>query len=322
MSGLSPFVELALAGVHREWPVQLAHRWEEGELPATPRARLPVFYGCFDWHSAVHAHWLLVRAARLGDPLAEAAKEALRRSFAEDVDAEIRYLRARPSFERPYGLAWLLRLHAELATWAQGDAEAATWTARLTPLADVAEANLARWLPKLHAPTRAGTHANTAFALGLVLEAGRLRELARDRALAFFGADRALPIHLEPGGEDFLSPTLTEADLLARVLEPVRFARWLDGACPTLGREGTLTPVTPADREDGRLAHLDGLNLSRAWMARRIARALPTGDRRRPSLEAMAEAHAAVGLAAVEGAPYAGTHWLGTFATYWLTLDG
>ena len=321
MSTLRPFVELALAGVHREWPVQLAHRWDAGDAPATPRQRLPVFYGCFDWHSAVHGHWLLARAGRLDPDLRARAKAALAVSFDEDVEREVRYLRAHPSFERPYGLAWLLRLQAELETWAESDTDAASWVTRLAPLADAAEANLAAWLPKLERPTRAGTHANTAFALGLLLEAGRLDTLSRERARRFFAADRDLPLHLEPGGEDFLSPALTEADLMGRILRAEELAGWLDVACPGLGRRETLVPVTPADREDGRLAHLDGLNLSRAWMARRLARALPAGDARRPVLEALGHAHAEAGLAAIAGAPYAGTHWLGTFATVLLTLD-
>ncbi|MEO0321624.1 MAG: DUF2891 domain-containing protein [Myxococcota bacterium] len=319
-TSLEPFVLLALAGVHREWPVQLAHRWEAEEIPQTPREHLPVFYGCYDWHSSVHGHWLLARAARHG-VLTQRAKAALAASFAEDVATEVHYLRARPSFERPYGLAWLLRLQAELEAWAAEDTDAAGWAARLGPLVEVAEANLTGWLGKLHAPTRSGTHANTAFALGLMLESGRQAPLVRARAHAFYGDDEALPLHLEPGGEDFLSPTLTEADLMCRVLEPAPFARWLDGACPTLGRGPTLTPVTPADRSDGRLAHLDGLNLSRAWMARRIARAVPSDDARREALGELADAHGNAGLAAIAASTYAGTHWLGTFATYLLTAD-
>ncbi|MEM1416701.1 MAG: DUF2891 domain-containing protein [Myxococcota bacterium] len=319
---LAAFVDLALAGVHRPYPVQLSHRWEHEDERATPRERLPVFYGCYDWHSAVHGHWLLARAGRLFPAHREKAKHALATSFAEDVAREARYLRAHPAFERPYGLAWLLLLQTELERWGASDADAQAWAARLAPASEAAEANLVRWLPKLSHPTRSGTHGQTAFNLGLMLDAGRAETLVRERAETYFGSDRDLPLHLEPGGEDFLSPALATADVMARLRSPEELARWLERALPTLGRGPTLAPETPVDREDGRLAHLDGLNLSRAWMARRVARALPEDDPRRHALEALATAHADAGLGAIADAPYAGTHWLGTFATYLLTEVG
>ena len=326
---LAPFVAMALAGVHREYPNRIGHLLRSDADVAPPRALTPAFYGCYDWHSAVHGHWLLARAARRFPeaPFAADARAALRQSLTEEkLAGEARYLESRPAFERPYGLAWLLQLHAELVTW-PGDAEAATWATRLGPLVALAEAHLAAWLPKLAHPVRVGTHAQTAFSLGLALDWARATgspraALFEERARTLHGADRDLPLHLETSGEDFLSPSLGAADLLARVLSPDALAAWLDGALPTLPTEERadwLTPAEVPDRQDGRLAHLDGLNLSRAWMLGRLAAALPAADPRRPALEAAAAVHREAGLAPLLGElPYAGSHWLGTFAAYLL----
>jgi hypothetical protein len=352
---LARFVRMALDGVHREYPNQIAHVMTRDEDAQPPRSLTPVFYGCYDWHSAVHGHWLLARASRLF-PDAEYANEAraaLDASFssATRVAAEVAYVRERPGFERPYGLAWLLTLQAELVE--MGSPHART----LAPLAELGAAHLTRWLPKLSHPTRVGTHAQTAFALGLVIDAApridpTLGELARSRALDFFAHDRDYPLHQEPGGEDFLSPSLGAADLMRRVLAPAELAAWLDRVMPngfftgsagstadfstgsagsaadfSTGSAGSaadfsLSPVHVTDPTDGRLAHLDGLNLSRAWMLEGLAAGLPFDDARRPSLLASARAHGEAALAAIDGSHYAGSHWLGTFACYWLTRRG
>ncbi len=297
-----------------------------------PRELTPSFYGCFDWHSAVHGHWLLARYARRepGGALAADARAALARSLsAERIAGEVVYLSARPGFERPYGLAWLLALHAELRTW--DDGEARRWAGALAPLAQLAAGRFREWLPKLSHPVRTGVHGQTAFSLGLVLDWARAvgdeeaAALVARRAADYHGSDRDLPLHLEPSGEDFLSPSLGAADLMRRVLSPEALAGWLDRALPALPRDGGadwLLPAVVTDPSDGRLAHLDGLNLSRAWMLEGLAQALPDGDPRAGSLAAAAARHREVGLAAVTGAHYAGGHWLGTFAMYLVTRSG
>ena len=213
-----------------------------------PRELTPAFYGCYDWHSSVHGHWLLARVARLRPetPLAAEARRALARSLtADNLAAEVRYLegKGRASFERPYGLAWLLQLAAELREW--GSPEAREWAPSLAPLERAAAARLRDWLPKLTRPIRVGEHSQTAFALGLVLDWARVAGDAETEALVvsrsrdFYVADRDCPLAYEPSGEDFLSPCLAEADLMRRVLPPAEFARWLAGFLPGLPTDGS-----------------------------------------------------------------------------------
>lgn len=292
------FARLALDCVTREYPNKIAHLMTSDADACPPRLLTPAFYGCFDWHSAVHGHWLLARLLRLF-PNAEFTAEARRvlgaNLAAERIAGEAEYLRGRPGFERPYGLAWLLALDSE-------------WP--LPVLANIAVEHVSNWLPKLQHPDRSGQHANTAFAMGLMLDWARARPepafetLLVDRARAFFLADKDAPVRWEPSGEDFLSPSLAEADLMRRVLEPWEFAPWLNAFLPDAS---SFRPVRSADRRDGKLAHADGLNLSRAWMLKSIGH---------PEL---AREHTAAGLAAVTGEHYEGGHWLGTFAVYLLT---
>jgi hypothetical protein len=328
------FAALALACVHREYPNQIAHvlRSDADALP--PRALTPAFYGCFDWHSAVHGHWLLARLLRLfpSAPFAKGTREALARSLTEpNIQGEIAYLEApgREGFERPYGLAWLLQLAAELRE--QADPESRAFARILEPLEALAAARLWTWIPKLSRPIRSGEHAQTAFAFGLVLDWARaageaaMKRLIEDRALAFYLGDRNAPLAFEPSGHDFLSPSLGEADLLRRILPSSDLAAWLGAFLPGIPHEvdaSFLPPVVATDRADGKLAHLDGLNLSRAWMLEGIWRSLPAGDPRIPGLTAAADAHRAAGLPSVTGEHYAGGHWLGTFAVYLLTRRG
>ena len=328
------FARLALACVGKEYPNKIAHVLNGDEDVKPPRELTPAFFGCYDWHSAVHGHWLLARLARtLPDaPFAAEARAALARSLtAANVAAEVRYLdgKGRVSFERPYGLAWLLQLAAELREW--GSPEAAGWSAALEPLEKASAARIAEWLPKLSRPIRIGEHAQTAFAFGLVLDWARasgdaeMTALVSGRSRAYYGKDRDCPLAYEPSGEDFLSPCLAEADLMRRILPPRDYASWLGAFLPGLPKDGGarwLAPAVVTDPSDPRLAHLDGLNLSRAWMLEGMAAGLPAGDARLLSLRAAAAAHREAGLRAVTGEHYEGGHWLGTFAVYLVTGRG
>ncbi len=328
------FAQLALACVHLEYPNKISHTLQGDTDVRPPRELTPVFYGCYDWHSAVHGHWLLARLARLEPDAAVAARAraALAASFTEArVAAELAYLRGagRASFERPYGLAWLLQLVAELRAWP--DPDAGRWAAILQPLESEAAARIQSWLPKLRYPIRVGEHAQTAFAFGLIRDwavvandAG-MRELIDARSRSYHQADVNCPLDYEPSGEDFLSPCLAEADLMRRVLAPMEFAGWLARFLPRLSSASSaywLAPGIVTDRSDPKLAHIDGLNLSRAWMLRGIASGLPAGDPRRVALEGAAARHAEAALPAVTGEHYEGGHWLGSFAVYLLGGSG
>jgi hypothetical protein len=299
-----------------------------------PRELTPAFFGCYDWHSAVHGHWLLVRLARTFPeaPFAPRARAAVAKSLTPaNIEAEVRYLSApgRVSFERPYGLAWLLQLAAELREW--DDPQAREWSATLKPLEEQAAGRIREWLPKLSRPIREGEHAQTAFAFGLILDwarragAGAMEQLLTERVETFYGKDRRGPLAYEPSGQDFLSPCIAEADLMRRILPPARFATWLRDFLPDIPSDGSMAWLEPAvvtDPTDPKLAHLDGLNLSRAWMLEGIASGLPPADKRLRSLRATAKRHREAGLRAVTGAHYEGGHWLGSFAVYLVTGRG
>lgn len=314
------FANLALACVHKEYPNKIAHNLNSDKDVAPPRKLTPAFYGCYDWHSSVHGHWLLARLARTfpNAPFAKPAHEALQASITpENIAQEVAYLRGdgRASFERPYGLAWLLQLGAELRETA--DPLAST----LAPLEAAASDRLKTWLPKLSHPIRIGEHNQSAFSFGLIIDSTNdpeLRKLVIDRSRAFFLHDRNCPIGYEPSGEDFLSPCIAEADLMRRVLPKKEFAAWLTAFLPKVD----LKPEVVTDPSDPKLAHLDGLNLSRAWMLEGIASGLPSDDPRIPALTAMANAHRDAGLAHVTGEHYEGGHWLGSFAVYLTTRRG
>jgi hypothetical protein len=328
------FATLALACVGKEYPNKIAHVLQSDADALPPRRLTPAFYGCYDWHSSVHGHWLLARLARTypSASFAAPARGALAKSLTSaNLKAEAAYLagKGRESFERPYGLAWLLTLAAELREW--DDPQARTWSAALEPLEAAAAKKLATWLPKLTHPIRVGEHDQTAFALGLVLDWARLKKdpvltaLAVERSRTYYIHDHDCPLSYEPSGQDFLSPCLAEADLVRRILAPGPFADWMTTFLPDLPRDGSaawLTPGVVTDPTDGKLAHLDGLNLSRAWMLEGIASGLPKDDARIAALRAAAERHRQDGLASVTGAHYEGGHWLGTFATYLVTKRG
>jgi len=328
------FAKLALACVDKEYPNKISHVLNSDADVAPPRKLTPAFCGCYDWHSSVHGHWLLVRLLRTfpDASFATAAREALKKSLtAENLKQEAAYIRGtgRASFERPYGLSWLLQLCMELREW--DDPQAREMSANLWPLEEAAVERLKAWLPKLSHPVRIGEHDQTAFGLGLMLDyAGAARgdafaKLVSDSARKFFLVDKNCPLAYEPSGEDFLSPCLGEVDVMRRVLAPTEFAKWLQVFMPQIPTKATADwlPVTVSpDRSDPKLAHLDGLNLSRAWMLEGIISALPVDDPRRPALQAAADAHRRAGLAAVTGEHYEGGHWLGSFAVYLTTQRG
>jgi hypothetical protein len=312
------FAEIALGHVRREYPHKLDHVMDGPEDARTPRDLHPIFYGSFDWHSCVHGYWLLLRLRRLLPGIEAKAKiDALANEMLtpEKVAVELAYLQ-RPSargFERPYGWAWLLALHLEAAK-----ADRIDWADALAPLARAFAARFHDFLPKLTYPIRVGTHFNTAFALTLALEWAEAHDaplvaLIRERSRHYFGGDRACP-GWEPGGDEFLSSALSEALLMKRVLDADSFRWWFASFLPNIGAGEPRTLLTPAhvsDRSDGKIAHLDGFNLSRAWCWRGIADVLEA-----PlaviALKTAGE-HLAASLPHVAG-DYMGEHWLATFA--------
>lgn len=329
------FAALALDCVHREYPNKISHVLTSAADARTPRELTPAFYGCFDWHSSVHGHWLLVRTLNTspGSALAEEIRAALATSFtAENLAGELAYYQGedRASFERPYGIAWYLQLVAELHE-ANGDPQMRQWRELLRPLEDEIVRRTMDWLPKLYYPIRLGTHNQTAFAFGLMLDYARVvgnadfEQAVQETALRFYANDVDCPIHYEPSGEDFLSPCLMQADLMRRVLGSEDYSGWLRSFLPQIpedGRGDWLTPGVVLDPADGKLVHLDGVNLSRAWALEGIVSGLPVRDPRVASLLAAAELHRVEGIAAVSDEHYSGSHWLASFATYLTTQRG
>jgi hypothetical protein len=319
------FARLALGCIQRELPSAIQHTLNTPDDVRGPRALHPAFYGCYDWHSAVHGHWMLVRLVRRWPELPEAA--AIRAALDANLTAaqlatEAAYFTApnRASYERPYGWAWLLQLAAELHTW--DDPDGRRWAAHLQPLADLLVARYLAFFPRQTYPVRTGAHFSTAFGFALALDHARavghaeLDALIVERSVAYYGGDRDAPAAWEPSGDDFLSPSLIEADLMRRVLPPAEFPAWLHAFLPRGLPPALQQPAIVTDRSDGKLAHLDGLNLSRAWCLRAVAAALPADDPLRPQLLASADTHAAAGLAHVATGDYMGEHWLASFAVY------
>jgi hypothetical protein len=326
------FAKLALKGIRKEFPNKTGHVQLDAADTKTPRQLHPAFYGCYDWHSAVHGHWMLVRLLRSYPDLGE-AKEIRgvlsEHLTADKLKAEADYFN-RPeakSFERPYGWAWLLKLAEELHRWE--DADAKTWYANLKPLAELIAQRYIEFFPKQTYPIRAGVHSNTAFGLTFAHDYARavgnakLEQLIDERARAYYAKDEDAPARWEPDGADFLSPSLCEADLMRRILPPAEFRSWFHKYLPgTLkGTPGTLfNPATVTDRSDPQLVHLDGLNLSRAWCLRGILLALPKDDPGRQVLVTAAAKHVEAGLAHVTSGDYAGEHWLASFAVWMLSV--
>ena len=327
----SGFARLALDCVNREFPNKPDHVMNGDDDVRGPRNLHPAFFGCFDWHSAVHGHWMLVRLLRTLPDLPEAAeiRAALNAHLtSENILAEVAYLEGpeRKSFERTYGWAWLLALARELHGW--NDLDARRWSANLEPLARAIAARYLDFLPRQTYPIRTGVHANTAFGIAFALDYARevrdstLEALLVERSTTYYLADADYPAAWEPGGEDFFSPALVEADLMRRVLPPGEFEPWLERFLPDLSRgkpPSLLEPAVVADRTDPKIVHLDGLNLSRAWCMEGIASALAPEHPARPVLEEAAARHARDALAHVASGNYGGEHWLASFAVYMLS---
>lgn len=309
---------LTLGHLTREYPHKLDHVMDGPADVLEPHVLHPIFHGSFDWHSCVHGYWQVLRLARLFPDLPEAAlvrEHAARMLTADNFAAECDYL-ARPSargFERPYGWGWALALHGEMvrhdAAWSRNaDAFAAAFADRFCD-----------FLPRQTYPIRVGTHFSSAFALTLAHDWALVHDTALAGLIAtcarnWFAADRACQAW-EPGGDEFLSPALTEALLMSRVLG-AEFPVWFDGFLPdlALGQPATLfTPATVSDRSDGKIAHLDGLNLSRAWCWREIAAALPAGHAAIDPARAAGRRHLAAALPHLAD-DYMGEHWLASFA--------
>jgi Protein of unknown function (DUF2891) len=327
----SRFARLALANIAREYPAKLDHVLAGPRDVASPRALHPAFFGSFDWHSCVHAHWLLVRILDLHPliPDSGAIRAALDASFdPTNLEAELAYLRRPESagFERSYGWAWLLELAAALRLARDGQGRG--WSQALAPLASAFAQRYLDWLADATYPIRHGVHTNTAFALAFALDYAHtcdnpeLRRVVEAKARAWYANDGDAPAAWEPSGADFLSPVLIEAHLMQRLFSPSDFASWLARFLPGLaGREpATLfRPAVVSNRADPYIVHLDGLNLSRAWCWRSIAAALPSGDARVAIAGAAAAEHLDAGLAGVASGDYVGDHWLATFAVLALT---
>ena len=324
---------LALKCVSREFPNKPEHVINNDGDVKSPKILHPAFYGCYDWHSSVHGHWMLVRLLKVFPNLPEAPqiRKALNANLsAENLRAEVAYLKEpnRQSFERTYGWAWLLKLAEELHSW--DDVDGDVWAEAIQPLADAIVQSYKTFLPKQNYPIRTGVHPNTAFGLSFAFDYAKVvgdREFAsllEERSRNYFEKDVNYPGAWEPGGEDFFSPALMEADMMRRVMKPEQFTTWFRRFLPEVAKgqpTSLLQPALVTDRTDPKLVHLDGLNLSRAWAMNSIAKALPQHDPVRTVLLNSAERHASAGLAQVASGDYAGEHWLASFAIYLLTPD-
>ncbi|MFY9316179.1 MAG: DUF2891 family protein [Burkholderiales bacterium] len=320
------FARVALANVTREYPRKLDHLLDAPPGDLTPRASHPAFYGSYDWHSAVHMHWLLVRLLRLQAalPWAAQALSVLDRHLSPAPLAAERALFDAPggrTFERPYGWAWLLELQAEALRSRSSRAESGRWAQALEPLAAYLAGRMREFVAVAVYPVRAGMHGNTAFACILALDYAReagdapLAAAIEAAARKWYLADRDAPLAYEPSQADFLSPVLTEAQLMREVLPQHEFAAWLAAFLPA-GLGALAVPPEVPDRSDAQFCHLDGLSLSRAWALRRLAAARHAGGRGAfaEACRAAAERHLAAALPQAVGGDYVAEHWLASFA--------
>ena len=329
----SHFAALALKCVNRELPNKPEHVINSSADVQSPKVLHPAFYGCYDWHSSVHGHWMLIRLLKTFPDLPESQqiRKALNANLtAENIRVEAVYMTQanRQSFERTYGWAWLMKLGEELHSWDDPDGD--NWAEALQPLVDVIVKSYKSFLPKQTYPIRTGVHPNTAFGLALAIDYAKavgdrdLESLLDERSRTYFAKDVNYPAAWEPGGEDFFSPALMEADLMRRVMKPAEFANWFHLFMPLASQSkpaSLLEPAIVTDRTDPKLVHLDGLNLSRAWCMLSIARSLPIRDPARAALIASAAKHYTAALEHVASGDYAGEHWLASFAVYLLSAE-
>lgn len=322
------WASLVLKGVDTEFPNKMSLVYTGADQIRRPAHTFPAFYGCFDWHSSVHGHWVLVRLLR-NHPSIEAAdrlRDTLSRHLSrENLQHEAAFfsLDEQKTFERMYGWAWLLRLVIELHQW--DDTDASRWRDNLRPLEEVLVGRINAYLPLLSFPIRTGQHADTGFALGQILDYARamqqpeLEALVIDRARHFFSADADYPVHYEPSGHDFFSSCWNEADLMRRVLSPDEFETWLQQFLPNLATQlddGTIQPVSVSDVTDPKIVHLAGLNLHRAWCLQSVAASLDASNPLRARLNQSAASHLDAGLGYINSGHYEGDHWLATFGLY------
>jgi len=325
------YARVALANIEREFPHHEAHPRSDTSPIPRPRELHPAFYGSLDWHSCVEMHWVLMRLLRLKPESVpqDEIRAALETHLSADALAgETRFFSddANRLSERPYGWAWALRLAAEALAFE--DADAKRWAANLQPLADLFAERLLEWLPKVTYPFRAGLHGNTAFAFSLLLPFARTHEelfaAVNEAAARWYVGDAGYAAEWEPSDADFLSPALTEAELMSSLLSRSEFPEWLERFLPGIahGEPSTLfTPAVVTDPTDGYIAHLHGLNLSRAWCFRRLVAALPDSDPRGPVMTEAAELHAAASLDQAVGSDYAVEHWLPAYAVLYLSAS-
>lgn len=325
---------LALEGMDQQYPNKPSNVMAGPEGVRSPKEMHPAFYGCFDWHSSVHGHWKLVRLLKTQPDfsIADHVRQKLDAHLTKaNIEAELAYFQEKEnkSFERMYGWAWYFRLVQELHEW--DDPQGKTWRENLRPLEDHLVAATMDYLPKLTYPIRTGVHPNTAFALGqardyaVAVDNQTLVELIDKRSKEYFLNDKNYPAAYEPSGEDFFSAALNEADLMRRVLDKQEFSDWLQDFLPQANQQelkNLFQPVSVSDITDGKLVHLAGLNLNRAWTLRGIASTLDPADPQYEVFQQAAKDHTKVGLSYVFTGDYAGEHWLGTFAVYVLTNSG
>ncbi|MFJ9453395.1 DUF2891 domain-containing protein [Herbaspirillum sp. NPDC101397] len=318
------YTEMPLTYLRQEYPNHIMHVLHSADDVLSPRAMHPVFYGCYDWHSAVHGYWLLLRCAKLYPtlPTQDKITAIFDEHFTPELMAqETAYFQVggRASFERPYGFGWILGLEQELA--ASSHPRASAWHAAMQPLTLEIRKRLLEYLGKLTYPIRVGTHYNTAFALALALDYARaanddeLESAIVQASLGYYGKDVNYPAHYEPGGDEYISAALTEALLMSKVLDTTAFPAWFDTFLPQIDKiERLMQPAQVSDRTDPKIAHLDGLNLSRAWCMKHIARHLPAAHPAQPALTGAIERHLKASVDHVVGSHYSGGHWLASFA--------
>ena len=322
------FAKLALKNIHTEYPNKPSNIVWDRESVRTPKEMHPAFYGCFDWHSSVHGHWMLIRLLKdyPNNSMDQEIREKLRENLAKsNLEAELSYFQEKhhKAFERTYGWAWYLRMADELEHW--DDPDGKIWRENLKGLEELLVERTKDYLPKLSYPIRTGVHPDTGFALAQILDYARtmknaeLEKLIVARARDYYLNDVDYPTKYEPSGQDFFSSCLNEADLMRRVLSQEEFGKWFDKYLPKLSQGdggNLLIPVEVSDVTDGYIVHLAGLNLNRGWCMQGIASALPTSDPRAALLKKSASEHADMGFKYVFSGQYEGDHWLATFAIY------